>query len=228
MNGKCKACGAILDQHGATREQFDDHVFAGKLVVVTTSCRSCRSEHRIATHTSRPSVHFEWQVSGETLVEGKDFQVSGRRAGCSLNGTKPLMVCWLWAPVDGDAELDRRLIEAILKDEKFGRNDADSLLVMSADSLPVDVYGQVVGRFNMTVLLQAHVMKGSFGPYPSLRAERSIMRTFSAVGLKSVRHYWPSYSLRAEDYVPLFEASELPALWGRHARKNFTIQTPEE
>ena len=229
MKGRCTGCGIRLHETtNGSRQAYDNGVFPGRLVLAEMPCPNCQLGYLAGHHTTRPDNHFGWTANSEVMKEGKDYQVADCDPGFRLDGSKPLFVSWLWTPMEDDDAISRRLIESIVPDEDFRRNDVASLLVMSAESIPVDAYTRVAARFDMTILLQPHVTMGANGPYPSVRAERSITTTFSSVGLRAVRHYWPAYTLRVEDYVPLFTNSELAIRWGAHARKNFTVQTPEE
>ena len=229
MKGKCNGCGFKFEPEAHGKPQvFDNQIFPGRLILAEVPCPICQKGYLAGHHTTRPSNHFGWTAASEVMVEGKDYLVADRDPGFRLDGSKPLYVSWLWTPMEDDDAISRRLIEMIVPDEDFRRNDVASLLVMSAEAVPADAYLRVAPRFDMTILLQPHVTMGANGPYPSVRAERSITTTFSSVALRAVRHYWPSYTLRVEDYVPLFTNSELAIRWGAHARKNFTVQTPEE
>ena len=76
------------------------------------------------------------------------------------------------------------------------------------------------------IALEPHVTQGAEGPYGSLRAEYSILRSFSAMGLTSVKHFWPAGLLLPGDYVRLAEDEDMQRAWSNYARENFDIEVP--
>jgi hypothetical protein len=191
--------------------------------MLTITCSACRHQHRMSSHSALPDDIHCWTVEQESMIDRVDLQWGDINGKVEIDGTKPLTVCWAWLPFYGDARLTKSLIESIKSEESFRRADRHSLLVMEFDRFAPGIMS-VVNMFDGVVLLKKHVMAGAIGPYPSLRAERSIVKTFAASNLRSVKHFWPSITLEEHDYVGIADSDTMSRAWSRASRRSVTLE----
>jgi hypothetical protein len=166
-----------------------------------------------------------WLTGREVLKEGRDFCWADHDKAQAINGSKPLMIYWAWYPMHDDPEMGEKLLTAWVDDESLTDNTIHRLLVVHADDYPVEAFF-CDHLFTGIALLSKHVVAGAWGPYPSIRAERSIFRTWSQ-GLVGIRHYWPSVLLDRKWYHPLDLDKNLLSMWSQYHRKNLSLSTPE-
>jgi len=69
---------------------------------------------------------------------------------------------------------------------------------------------------------------GHASPYPSLRAERSILKTLATHNFKTLRHYWPAASLTPTDYRPMADDQTLREAWSIYARNNINLKLKDD
>ena len=186
MIEKCMACGQRLDvthmgppQHYAVAPPFQ-----AKIDALTITCRACQQNHVVVNNAARPSSFVAYRLERECLVEGRDYVwAETRKPRPPLDGTRPLYIAWMWTPMPDDPLLAERLVDAARNDDDFHRKDRMALALMEFDNI-IPKAVTALRYFDGCLLLKRHVMAGANGPYPSLRAERSIARTFAPCNLR--------------------------------------------
>ena len=163
-----------------------------------------------------------WNVRHETLLAVRDYDVVRTRRWNI--GRAPLDVTWWWHPVVPAVDVDELVAERI--DElQLGRNDSSRASVLVVPHSFHNVWPYLNRkRFDEFWVLKKHVTSDAAGPYPSLRAERSIRTTFRSQNLMRVSHFWPSAGLPAADYRALGSAESLTRLWAKSARARVPVE----
>lgn len=195
--------------------------FPCELSLAEVSCPVCSTRHAVAANRDAHGRDHAWAVADEVLGKDRDYVWASPR-GSWVNPNKPLVVAWAWLPTR-DAAVSDRLLQALRADCDLRRRDVTSLLMLDGDRLP-GWAPDAARLFDCCVVLKGHVLADQFGPYPSLRAERSIVKSFGASGRARVKHYWPSATLDRADYIPLAGDEELLAAWGRHHRAHIEFE----
>jgi hypothetical protein len=229
MIGKCLACGAKFDpaENGQPDHYELKEPFAAKIITMTSPCPLCRRNHVVAINSARPSVSTCWQVSKEVLRETRDYTWVKQTQGRTIDGKRRLYICWLWVPITDDPTLETLLKQAVLGEDFIRRQDVDTLLVMDEENIP-PVGVELMPKFTAALTVKRHVRAGAYGPYASLRAERSLYQTWSGCNLGAIRHYWPGVCLNPVDYVRLGTDASLASAWAQFARRNLSVSTPVE
>lgn len=227
MIGKCMACGARFDP---TAQGLPDHydlrgVFEAKIITMTAPCPTCRRNHVVALNSARPLVSSCWRVDREVMKEERDYTWVQK---AQITGAKRLYIAWLWLPITDDVPVEAKAIAAVLVEDFMKRTDVQTLLVMEENNVLVNAIKVLMPRFSGTLIVKPHVLAGAFGPYPSLRAERSIYQTWAGCNLGAIRHYWPAASLNPSDYVRLDDDVSLGKAWAQCARRNLVVSQPQE
>lgn len=227
MIGKCLACGAKFDpaENGQPDHYELKEPFPAKIITMTSPCPNCRRNHVVAINSVRPSVSACWQVAKEVLRESRDF--TWVKHDRPIEGKRRLYLCWLWTPITDDTALDQSLVQAVLGEDFIRRQDVDTVLVMDEDNVP-SAGVQLMSKFTAALTVKRHVRAGAYGPYASLRAERSLYQTWSGCNLGAIRHYWPAVCLNPSDYVRLGDDASLAKAWAHFARRNLSVSIPVE
>src|ERR1035437_9742388 len=220
MKNKCLGCGGWLNVEQTTLTTYALSAFAEASRVGEVICKSCSLSHAVATNVSRPTTDKLWRSDREILTDPHDVVWPYPAAGKAINGRQDLYVSWAWMPVQDDDVLTSKLVTAIQSDVQFRRPSVTSLLVIESESFIPEVLALADDVFDAVAMLTPRVMAGAGGPCPSVRAERSIWRDWSGANLKSIRHYWPSFTLNKNDYVPLANDNSLMEAWAASARRN--------
>ena len=225
MISHCGSCGRTIPQPPEieTGHYPLSGPFPTTYTMLTITCSACRHQHRVSSHSAMPDDVHSWSVQGESMVDGVDLKWGNTKYKGEIDGSKPLDICWGWIPFYENTRLTKSLIESIRSEEAFRRADGHSLLVMEFDRFAPGMMG-VISMFDGVVLLKKHMMAGAVGPYPSLRAEKSIVKTFAASNLRSVKHYWPSITLQDRDYVELADDATIGRMCSRASRRGLTIE----
>lgn len=227
--GKCTRCFAKFDPHdGGLPNHYEfAGAFPAKYLTVTAPCPSCRTNHVLALNTLRPNTSSFWAVSQEVMTEGKECMTVGGAAGI-IDGSKPLYICWFWHPLYDDEVFGSCMVEAVKTDPIFRDTSVHSLLLVDSTHIVPEVFAVLADQFDHVAMVSPRVLDGAGGPYPSLRAERSIARTWSSCNLQAVKHYWPAATLNPKDYVPLMDNASLVRTWANYARNNLSVSDSQE
>ena len=221
---RCDNCGRqFRDPPEATGYYPLGGAFPTTYTVDTITCKTCQNHHRRCCNMAIPGEIHSWNVRSESMIDGKDFEWGNTQYKGAIDGSKPLNICWAWLPFSDENTLAKPLLGSIKSDEEFRRRDCHSLLVMEFDRFPKGMIG-LINMFDGVVLLKNQVMAGASGPYPSLRAEKSIVTTFAACNLRSVKHYWPAVTLEDRDYVEIADQETMRRALSRASRRNLTIE----
>ena len=219
MISKCHKCGGQIVARDSTvagrLSAFGDVTFWSGIA----RCDTCNIEYVLSHTDEHPHQVTSWDRNHEVLREDRDF-VWMDSSRVVPDGQKPLVVVWTWTPLQGSSNLGARMAKALAADEDLHRQDWLVLLVASYDNpcmVIMPVWHQ--GLFDAGILIKSHVLAGATGGLPSLRAEQSILRTWSACGLIVVKHYWPAVSLPAAGYIPLGTDAELTTVLAVDTRR---------
>lgn len=188
-------------------------------------CNSC-GRPMVHQRSSFSSTDVVWPSSSEVILPGDDYQVVSRGHGPhKLDGRTPVVATWAFHPLSPDnTEVFDRICQQIKQDDASTRESTAHVLLLPPNAnmsmwLPI-----ASERFAETWLLDKRVMLGAAGPYPSLRAERSIVR--SIIGLIKVRHVWPAARLNERGYLPIATDDGLAQMWSQHSRRSIHIEMP--
>jgi hypothetical protein len=222
MNGKCLNCGEAFDARSATvkrSEKFTHpHPFTTLVTFTSAACAGCGKTHAVASNMQRPTRPHAWLTDDEIIPLNK-MASFGKADIARIDGSLPVDIYWSWVPITDSQGVSTRLAEKIASDTAIYNPGRHSLLVMPAEEIIPEV-AAIAKLFTAAVAI-AGITDDTFGPYASLRAERSLSRTFAA-NLSTVKHYWPALTFNKNWYRPLSNESELIKAYARHHRRKAT------
>jgi hypothetical protein len=164
-----------------------------------------------------------WTKSKQHLEEGRDYTVLRRRPRSRITGRKPLEVAWAWHPMPVSG-YDVLVGDSLASDDVWRDRTIASILILGSESDGTMAFRKdLKGSFDEVWRLLPHVMSGQQGPYPSLRAELSIVQTLHTLGLRRVAHYWPGASMYAQNRVVLASPADLAKMWSTYARSKIKL-----
>lgn len=216
---RCPFCYAFLPATASIPVHYSsDGPWLATYQLHTHTCPSCRTPIRVQTSSFEPDAPVIWNGWTENMLEGTDyFHLSG-----SDFPRPPQVACWVWTPMAADTTWVDRTITAIMQDDYL--RPMNRILVLPPN-IPLALWNRAESFFASIWRLASHVMAGGVGPYPSLRAERSLIQTLSVLGGMPIPilHYWPAGALGQLGYRPLGDVHELRAAWSLHARRDIML-----
>ncbi len=191
----------------------------------TAQCTQCGGPVRFQDSTFGNEV--AWDGWSEVMVAGEDYEVIGMRRGPGrIDGTRPVRITWAWHPMADHPDWSGKVMRQIEQDD--GKDPTIANLLILPPTFRMAEWSETIGRFfNEAWCLRPHIMAGHAGPYPSMRAERSILRTLGP-SLNMVRYFWPAICLPAQGYCPVATNEVMANTWASYARKHIIIALPKK
>lgn len=188
-------------------------------------CPFCQAVIACCTADCLPlNMETRWADWSESMLPKDNYEEMAYGARrIKLDGTHPVHVTWPWHPMDPDGPFSQMVMRAIEQEDSRSRMAARLIILPS--TFCDNSWKRLAERlFHWAWILKPEITDGASGPYPSLRAERSIVNTLNAMKLTKVRHFWPSARLSRQDYVPVLPNSELAQAWSVYARSRIAIE----
>lgn len=200
-------------------------IWRGATALYTAQCLSCGKTIRHAhPHTGR---HCSWSGWSEQMLPGEDCEFRRTPRGATIDGSKPVEVYWAWHPMG--EWFDGKIMHMIRVSYIESLNkDSHRVVVVKAgpgDQLP-DRWCNILGPcVDQIVAMPEKHFSDAQGPFPSLRAELTMVKTMRTLGMSKLTYYWPTLALPVDSYKPVFDDATLAATWSEYARLNIQPKT---
>ncbi len=212
----CPSCGVKIDLH-LWRPPLVLEVgmpFWAKRELSDALCPGCNRPVRCDVPSYSPAEPSLWMRQAETLQLGRDFQVLHGAFGSARAGAMPAVCVWAWTPLPG-GEYEQMVVDAVASQAKRWDGHRRLLVVPPGRTdWPCESYHEVWQ-------VEPHVLQGAKGPYPSVRAERSLTKT---VNPRKFVFYWPSVSLPMTGMQELVGWQDLAKTWARESRRSLQVE----
>jgi hypothetical protein len=194
--------------------RFDlDHVTCLNCGIVEAGYQPDYDTHRQA----------RWMDGLEVLKPNVDYDYVRSTRRSRLN--RRLDVVWMWNPtgagIHNDAGAD--VMENEIVRLHLGLPVSRASILIYPHSMDASFAIRRRDLFDEVWQLRSHVTADAAGPYPSLRAERSIMRTLCTQRIDRVFHCWPSATLRPVNRFRPLTNDALLAKWAEYARSHHLV-----
>jgi hypothetical protein len=222
MNEKCSNCGVHIGMHNWQRPPVRYRV-AGPWDPLyeewSGHCPKC-GEDLISLIRDWDTHPVNWVQYAERLVPGKTCEIVKRSRCLPMNNVDTY---WAWHPLTSDKVVTNKMMKIIIGMIQQSLRPARVVTTKHMSWFDVKAISKVAFEI---IALEDAVMQDQCGPYPSLRAERTLRKTFHDTC--RFMHCWPSASFRPEYYLPLGANEELPMMWARYRRHNIKVQINQE
>lgn len=187
------------------------------------TCHHCTTRVFGVLAEHDPDNCVYWPSHREALSEGNGYTIARRRFHSGkLVGRKPTIAYYAHLPLQ-DPKYVNKMHGMMEKDERCLKREMYSILIYPHDT-DLTWAMEHDKLFDEVWVLDKQVSLGASGPYPSVRAERSILRTLEPFRLHSVMHYWPAAALEKKDCRMLAETPELLKDWALFNRTRLPIK----
>jgi hypothetical protein len=184
--------------------------FWAKRDLSVAMCPGCSAQIRCdvpSYATTKPQL---WPSASEKMQPARDYDLI---VSSNTKIREPTVLFWLWTPLPSGCEFDDAMTAAVGR-ELMNWQDHRRIAVVGPD------WNNKIDGFNEVLRLRRHVMQGATGPYPSIRAEKSLTRTFDP---RKMIHYWPAATLPAAGYREIVGWQELAKTWARESRRGLKV-----
>jgi hypothetical protein len=216
---KCAGCGATLKtaREGAMLIAVVNDPWAADYHLHILECGVCRQAMHLKVSSQQPNKIHSWSAASEMLIPEVDYEVLHRRSGGDLDGTMPIVAMWAWHPMPENERVTGLIVKHITE-ARLPKSVA-TVLIMAHDGR-ADLLEPVFDRFNEVWRLGRHVTSDATGPYPSMRAERSIATSLQGSSMVVVPHFWPSCRIGMAAYQAIMSQKEIYTAWAAYERRH--------
>lgn len=189
------------------------------------TCHNCGVSINACVNGVDQNNAVVWLKHNQILQPDSDYTIVRRRPhAMKIDGRRSTVAMWAYHPMTSSTEWTEKLEKVLSQSPELYKERQYASVLIYPPFADMNWALQNKKWFDEVWQLNEKVMAGAAGPYPSLRAELSIVHTLSGFKLNQVAHVWPAVFLNPENYRRVESDDELVKSWAGYARSNLPVK----